>query len=1312
MNTAAVAAEKKEEEEKQEEGNCPLAEAVMSGREELANELLERGTDFRRRDHDGRTPLHHAALRGHHKICSLLPRKGADKNAQDKQGDSPLLLAVGRGHPLVAKTLLSTGADVKPQGSRGKKALEVAAGEGHVSIIKALRKHGANADAHDSLGDTPLMLAAYRNQAGAIHALLQSGAMVDLKSRNTGLTALHCAAESHNCEAMLALLQRGAFVGARDPVFQFTPLHQACAEHGPGVVKAVELLLEWGVDERAGDLDGGKSKALLKCTPRGACCSKEEMQRTVALMDGAPQERAKHRRELAAEKAKKAPKKAPKRTAAGESAKKASAAARGRKRGRSATKLHHERCCGEEEERQGDMAAVDPALQRNVAEASAALNAVYNGSGPSHKEADRWLQEFQRSQEAWSVSDFMLSMDSAELNVTFFAAQTIQAKIQNNFRELPQESIPSLRDSLVGHLQRWGGAGKSAVITRLCLALAGLALQLNWPDVLKDLTGQLMRGAGGSVEQQKQAARVLLEFMKVLPEEAVNHRIVVPEATREAFLQQLCGSSTFLLSSLEQIAAGPLGAEVMVQETVFQCLGSWVRHVNVPGDELVRNPLLLAAFDALREHELFETAVDLLVEVLRKYKTSNLLIVQLMVPKAMALEAAYTKAVEEEDVDVARGLCRVFTEMGEAYMDLIMAPDDRGQLKLVQLVLMCTANPDKDIAVIPLYFWYRFCRNLETLEPPELRKARFSMFGQCLVGLIGVLAVLMRFPEDVDELSRNEMDDLKRHRYDVADVLRDVCRILGGVECLRQVVLLLKQELARFASLPRPDDPGSWTAVEACLFAIRSMGRDVPTDEETLVPQVVGMLPRLPSNSHVRYTATLIVGKYAEWLELHQEHLNGMFTFLMEGFASPDVMPAATTAIKNVCHSCGQLMGEQVLGLLQGKLQEAKARTEHRIKIKDELELLEGLSYVISTLPPDPAAGAIRRLVEPMATGLQRDGVDGGDAKLAQQELDRLTVVVSHACPAMQAGQEHPVAMVVRELWPVLQALSAKHQSSGQVFEKLCRFFKHAMRTCKEHFEPLLKPLIAHLVGTFSVVPHSPCLYCGSICVTEFGRKGPAFATLLFQMLSEFAQAVFRCLQTLDDFTANPDVVEEFFYLAGRFVDYCPEPLVSNPLLSSVVRCGMVGLQLHHREAQRGVLHCFEEVVGLAMPEFPGGKVNPKAQQFGPTVEQVLRDHGQGLVQELVKCCSGELPSYSIDGDGGSVAGLLWRISVLCPAWLQEWLVQTLGALDVKIADNFQKQELMEKLFGAQADKSRRSFDDAVAGFASACFQNQRSWAA
>lgn len=56
-----------------------------------------------------------------------------------------------------------------------------------------------------------------------------------------------------------------------------------------------------------------------------------------------------------------------------------------------------------------------------------------------------------------------------------------------------------------------------------------------------------------------------------------------------------------------------------------------------------------------------------------------------------------------------------------------------------------------------IFSFFLLRQNLESLEPPELRTARCSMFGQCLVGLIAVLAVLLRYPEDVDELSHDEV---------------------------------------------------------------------------------------------------------------------------------------------------------------------------------------------------------------------------------------------------------------------------------------------------------------------------------------------------------------------------------------------------------------------------------------------------------------------------------------------------------------------------------------------------------------------------
>lgn len=38
----------------------------------------------------------------------------------------------------------------------------------------------------------------------------------------------------------------------------------------------------------------------------------------------------------------------------------------------------------------------------------------------------------------------------------------------------------------------------------------------------------------------------------------------------------------------------------------------------------------------------------------------------------VAPQGEYKNATDEEDEDAARGLCRVFTEMGEAYLDVIM----------------------------------------------------------------------------------------------------------------------------------------------------------------------------------------------------------------------------------------------------------------------------------------------------------------------------------------------------------------------------------------------------------------------------------------------------------------------------------------------------------------------------------------------------------------------------------------------------------------------------------------------------------------
>lgn len=85
---------------------------------------------------------------------------------------------------------------------------------------------------------------------------------------------------------------------------------------------------------------------------------------------------------------------------------------------------------------------------------------------------------------------------------------------------------------------------------------------------------------------------------------------------------------------------------------------------------------------------------------------------------------------------------------------------------------------------------------------------------------------------------------------------------------------------------------------------------------------------------------------------------------------------------------------------------------------------VQGLSYVISAMAPaQAAADALKRLVEPISATLERDGAVAGDAKLAQQDLDRLTVIVSHADLTVEVRRGRlflPRTVLGSFLWTVL----------------------------------------------------------------------------------------------------------------------------------------------------------------------------------------------------------------------------------------------------------------------------------------------------
>ena len=241
---------------------------------------------------------------------------------------------------------------------------------------------------------------------------------------------------------------------------------------------------------------------------------------------------------------------------------------------------------------------------------------------------------------------------------------------------------------------------------------------------------------------------LILEMAQLLPEEATSYRLLVQDRNiREGFIQGLIQKSNQvfefyygIVQELEQQQSQDPKSVVKIKEQILKCIHAWVRYIHLPPTLLQQSPLIEWTFSILQsydmEHEysnnaddngggggngdLFEVAVDVVIEILRCYPSDsehNTGLVQKMIPLAMALAqqpistpvssslykqqtistttmSPFQKTVQTHDEDGMRAFCRIFTEMGESYMSLIMHHEDLNQVALVELVLNCSSLPD------------------------------------------------------------------------------------------------------------------------------------------------------------------------------------------------------------------------------------------------------------------------------------------------------------------------------------------------------------------------------------------------------------------------------------------------------------------------------------------------------------------------------------------------------------------------------------------------------------------------------------------
>ena len=148
-----------------------------------------------------------------------------------------------------------------------------------------------------------------------------------------------------------------------------------------------------------------------------------------------------------------------------------------------------------------------------------AIRAMYGqGNQEERQAADKWLQHFCTTTEAWQTANAVIGNPQTDVASPHmaFACKMLLDKISMDLHELPEGARVDLRGAVCSHVTMWGAApGTSGpILKKLCLSLASLGVQMNWTgyfDYCKELSLKAQSG------QEAVVTRVVLQLLAALP---------------------------------------------------------------------------------------------------------------------------------------------------------------------------------------------------------------------------------------------------------------------------------------------------------------------------------------------------------------------------------------------------------------------------------------------------------------------------------------------------------------------------------------------------------------------------------------------------------------------------------------------------------------------------------------------------------------------------------------------------------------------------------------------------------------------------
>lgn len=828
-----------------------------------------------------------------------------------------------------------------------------------------------------------------------------------------------------------------------------------------------------------------------------------------------------------------------------------------------------------------------------------------------------------------------------------------------DLHQLPDEAQLELKNNLIQLIV--SNKFSKVIVTQLCASLANLALQLfEWKTVIQDLVETL----GSSPE----LVPSLLEFLKILPEEASTSRKL--PISDEEYKQRTGELLVHNAENILELLLRFLNSDVAQahRALIFHCFNSWLPEIHT--EKIICSPLLDLIFTALQNDDTFEPAVECLCHIIHDTRniSANMASIQVLYPRVIFLRLQIAKC--KDDPDAHSGYSKIFTEAGESWSDLIVQQYEIFR-DLVESIAECTAiDEDLDVVKYTFPFWFELKELLTSGSFEAARKHLSDIYLKLIDIVIDHLAYPTGNGSDFFDGDREEEEKFRDFRHEIGDLLKDCCSVVGTSKALSKVYSRIVDRLQVQAA----GKEVSWQSIEAPLFSMRAMAREVDLRENEVVPKIMELLVQLPEHEKIRYAVTLVLGRYTLWTAKHPEFLETQLSYITNGFegANKEVIGAAAQALKYFCEDCGPLLTNYA-----SQLYPFYEKVSGSLDLNSYYEVTRGIAHVVKAQPIESIFSSLQHFATPICQGLVEKSSQPGNEQLYKDIADQfetLNIFVEVVDVKTPEITDHPVVKFVSDLLPLVQTLLDKHGSSVYVAEKCSKFIRHSVYSCRTSLVAQL-PTIAELLAREFQKTHFGCYLwvTGSIVNTfSTGQVDDSMKNSVWEFAQVQSTAFFAYLSAVSS-RNEPDLVDDFFRLMDDVLRNFPSELITSDLLAPSFEAALVGLDMPEYNPVISSLYFLSDLFLYGADSLPS-----KFKLAGPEVKQTvlnfLASHGDSLVFKLIENIIYSFPRDALD----EAESLLNDLCQLVPAetavrWIQN-SVKKLQGLGLPETFKFMKE--------------------------------------